>query len=381
MVTQGLTSHILTCIITSFLMRSNIRLKSRRPASATPISRGSRPARGRPRCARSGTLARQLGVTPEYLETGVDIPRPSIGAPPVGRRAQIWARRPQRRGAGRSKWVLRDATGAAEADLVIRAQVALGLASLGAGNRPRRDRVPRCGRGIATHVATHSSECLHQSQQGLSIHGCPRKRGGVAGCRPGRADRAGAGRCRRPSSSIDISDLCLDRRHTLSAREVIRESANDAATADPRSQVRLIWSLARLTAVEGRPRTAVREMRRAISLLDLTEDSLELARAHLFCVEASLFGAATSRPPRLISRPASRLKRLPADERDLAALMSCEGLLLARHRSFGKLARRRSRPWRSSPTPRPSRASPCSPSASPPPPSEAIAMSSSIFVV
>jgi transcriptional regulator with XRE-family HTH domain len=66
------------------------------------------------------------------------------------------------------------------------------------------------------------------------------------------------------------------------AHEVVREALGRAREApDPYSRVRLYWSLARLALMEGKPRTALRQIQRAIALLEATEDTRQLARAHL----------------------------------------------------------------------------------------------------
>lgn len=57
------------------------------------------------------------------------------------------------------------------------------------------------------------------------------------------------------------------------------ERAGDAA--DPYSQVRLYWSQARLATISGRTAFALQQIGRAIALLEATEDSLSLGRAHL----------------------------------------------------------------------------------------------------
>jgi len=46
-------------------------------------------------------------------------------------------------------------------------------------------------------------------------------------------------------------------------------------------RVRLYWSLARLADAEGRASFALRNIRKAIALLESTEDALNLARAHV----------------------------------------------------------------------------------------------------
>lgn len=66
------------------------------------------------------------------------------------------------------------------------------------------------------------------------------------------------------------------------AQEVLSDVLERASgLADPYTQIRLYWSLARLLAMEGKPAAALGYSQRAIGLLEATEDSLQLARAHL----------------------------------------------------------------------------------------------------
>jgi tetratricopeptide (TPR) repeat protein len=52
-------------------------------------------------------------------------------------------------------------------------------------------------------------------------------------------------------------------------------------THDPYMRVRLYWSMARLSHAEGRPSLALGNIRKAIALLQATDDTLHLARAHI----------------------------------------------------------------------------------------------------
>ncbi len=53
-------------------------------------------------------------------------------------------------------------------------------------------------------------------------------------------------------------------------------------------RVRLYWSLARLAAAEGRGAVALTNIRKAIALLETTEDALNLARAHILAAKIDL---------------------------------------------------------------------------------------------
>src|SRR4029077_15722494 len=69
----------------------------------------------------------------------------------------------------------------------------------------------------------------------------------------------------------------------LSGAETVLEDALDQADliADAYTRVRLYWSLARLNEIRGQPAAALDFIRRAIALLEVTEDTLHRARAHL----------------------------------------------------------------------------------------------------
>src|SRR5207253_7118967 len=83
-----------------------------------------------------------------------------------------------------------------------------------------------------------------------------------------------------------LSYALADRRDLGAARTVVKEAlARAEGAADAYSRVRLYWSLARLALMEGKPRTALRQIHRAIGLLEATEDTRQLARAHLSCGE------------------------------------------------------------------------------------------------
>jgi tetratricopeptide (TPR) repeat protein len=68
------------------------------------------------------------------------------------------------------------------------------------------------------------------------------------------------------------------------AEEVLRDAIAKADEAtDAYSRVRLYWSVARLSEAQGRSAAALTHIRKAIALLDVTDDTLHLARAHLLC--------------------------------------------------------------------------------------------------
>src|SRR5207247_2549716 len=106
----------------------------------------------------------------------------------------------------------------------------------------------------------------------------------------------------------------------VEAREVLTDRTSRArAIVDPYARIRLYWSLARLAAMEGHGRMALRHLRRAIALLEATEDTLHLARAHLLSSEILILdGKADEAAPHL--EAAERLFDLGGDARDLGAV-------------------------------------------------------------
>src|SRR5438876_2271577 len=81
--------------------------------------------------------------------------------------------------------------------------------------------------------------------------------------------------------------------------------------------------------MEGKPRTALRQIHRAIGLLEATEDTRQLARAHLFCGETLIDdGEVDAAAPHL--EHAEQLLGETADAADLGWLWSEQ----ARHRTL-----------------------------------------------
>ena len=80
--------------------------------------------------------------------------------------------------------------------------------------------------------------------------------------------------------SATLTDLSqLDRAQQVLTHALDR--VEDGTDAYP--QVRVYWSVARLAEAEGHPMRALEYARRAVALLEATEDTKHLARAHLMC--------------------------------------------------------------------------------------------------
>ena len=73
------------------------------------------------------------------------------------------------------------------------------------------------------------------------------------------------------------------------AEEVVRHALDRVEnTADPYMRVRLYWSMARLAHTEGRESVALTNVRKAIALLQATDDTFHLGRAHILAAYITL---------------------------------------------------------------------------------------------
>jgi transcriptional regulator with XRE-family HTH domain len=82
--------------------------------------------------------------------------------------------------------------------------------------------------------------------------------------------------------ATQLSYALSDMGELARAEEVVAHAlAKLDDTHDPYMRVRLYWSMARLAHVEGRASVALGNVRKAIALLQATDDTLHLARAHI----------------------------------------------------------------------------------------------------
>ena len=283
-------------------------------------------------------LARRLGVAPEYLESGADIGRIEaleLRLTDAELRLRLGDHSAEVRHALQA--VSKEAQRDGESEIAMRAQIALGLSLLAAGNEREAAQYlaiavdsPLVSPWTHTNVYVSLSKALRflgradeaakMLEDALDDLGSQTEAAGI-----------------RLRLATYLSYALTDLGQLERARSVL-EDTDAGAALDPHEQVTMHWSLARLAYMEGQPRAALREIRRAIILLDHTEDSLELARAHLFAAEVHLWANNIPEAERHLALAAG-LENLAADARDLGALHSCQALAHAR-RGDSKHARR-----------------------------------------
>ena len=231
-------------------------------------------------------LAKKLGVSADYLETGSEI-RESDERELRIADSELELRLAEKPGDAERKLAqLRDeAVAAGDAVAASRANVALGLAAAAAGR---------------------NAEAIERLESGLELSPVTSSGRPDVYATLGRAYAATG----RPDKSVELFERCLtevseDAPEDLSAQvrfttylsyaltdlgdleraQQVLDSALAQADAmtDAYSRVRLYWSLARLADLQHHPAAALDYIRRAIALLDVTDDTLHLARAHLLC--------------------------------------------------------------------------------------------------
>jgi tetratricopeptide (TPR) repeat protein len=234
------------------------------------------------------TLARRLGVSAEYLETGEEMgARESLELRLADAELALRFDDDAETAEQTLRAILREAEEAGDDSTAMRAHATLGLAAHG-----RAD----------FELAIAELECALTSGR-LSPASHPDLYGtlGHAYSSADQTDRAVAlfEHCLReieeesPESRVAyirfasyLSYALSDLGELARARGVLAQALGRADEGvDPYSRIRLHGSQARLAASDRDPQTALHELRRAIALLETTEDTRQLGRAHLLYAE------------------------------------------------------------------------------------------------
>jgi transcriptional regulator with XRE-family HTH domain len=229
-------------------------------------------------------LAQKLGVSVEYLETGRDIREIDDRELKLAD-AELQLRLEADTAPAEQKLeeVLAEASAAGDRVSASRAAIGLGLAAAHRGNH--LDAVERLEKAleyerVAPHLRPDVYTGLAQSYAAL-----------------GAADRAARllEQCLAEVAESTPEDVTLMVRYATflsyaltdegeydRASEVVHDALGRAGdSSDGYTRVRLYWSLARMAAIEGRSAEALTQIRKAIALLEATDDTLTLARGYL----------------------------------------------------------------------------------------------------
>jgi tetratricopeptide (TPR) repeat protein len=268
-------------------------------------------------------LARKLGVSPEYLETGSEI------GPAEQRELRVADAELELRldteatGAEASlERLLEEATHAGDLPTATRARVGLGLAAVQRGDEA--DAAKRLEEAVDSGLVRPESRPDVYTMLGrcYSVLGKPERAVQLFERCLEELEDSPEHLVARTRFATYLSYALADLGELGRAEAVVSEAVERAKElAEPYTQVRLYWSRARLMSMQGRPSEALVNMRRAIALLEATEDTLQLGRAHLLCASILILSGHADRARSHLDL-AERLLASRADPDDLAALRS-----------------------------------------------------------
>ncbi len=267
-------------------------------------------------------LARRLGVSPEYLERGVDLaPREDLEIQIVDAELALRLDEDTTQAERTLKALAAEAETSGDSVSATRARAAIGLAALRRG---------ALAEGVAELERVIGSGLFSPVLQ-PEVYGYLGRAYAASG-RPGRAVELFRGCLAELEGSpgnegasvrfaVYLSYALADLGELGEAREVLSQAMRSAESlSDPYMQARLYWSQARLASDEGKPRIALDHLRRAVAILETTEDRRQLGRAHLLWAEILTSGGqAGDAGPHLAV--AARLLDADADAEDRAWLL------------------------------------------------------------
>jgi transcriptional regulator with XRE-family HTH domain len=231
-------------------------------------------------------LARKLGVSADYLETGSEIREIDERELQIAD-AELELRLAENTDQAEVKLeqLRTEALAAGDTVAASRANIALGLAAAHGGRN--NDAIERLEAGLELSPVSPSArpDVFATLGHAYASSGHPKKAVELfEHCLDEVASDAPEDFSAQVRFTTYLSYSLTDLGDLHRAEEVLDDALGKAGElADAYSRVRLYWSVARLNEVGGRPAAALDYIRRAIALLDVTDDTLHLARAHLLC--------------------------------------------------------------------------------------------------
>lgn len=231
-------------------------------------------------------LARKLGVSAEYLETGSEVSaEEERELRLVDAELQLRLNEDPASAETRLKQLLAEATDAGDVPAATRARIALGNAAL--------------ERGRAAEAVALLQPAAEEDGVLPAVRPDVFSELGRAYAMLGDLDRAVElfERClaavereepenmpARVRYATYLSYALSDAGEIERAQEVLSEIVDvSEELADAGMRVKLYWSLARLAGMRGQHAVSLEHARRAIALVEATEDTVQLGRAHLLC--------------------------------------------------------------------------------------------------
>jgi transcriptional regulator with XRE-family HTH domain len=277
-------------------------------------------------------LSQKLGVSVEYLETGRDI-RDVDDRELRLADAELELRLAEDVSGAEQKLerILAEAVSAGDATSAVRSRIALGLAAAHRGEHLAA--VERLEAAVADeHVPSpqRRPDLYTSLGQCYAALGAPDRAVRLfERCLAQVREEVPADRTIAIRYATFLSYALTDAGDYDSAAQTVRDALSLADDdSDPYTRVRLYWSLGRLRVIEGNSAEALEYIRNAIALLNATDDTLTLARAHLLGAGAELRSGATDAARRHLDQAELLLGAQPRAE-DLGMLRTGQSRLAA----------------------------------------------------
>jgi transcriptional regulator with XRE-family HTH domain len=234
-------------------------------------------------------LAAKLGVSADYLETGSDLD-PSEARELRLADLELAVRLGDQAGAEEAlQDALEDAVAAGDRTAALRARVALAQLALESGADDRAVVLLEQALEGEAFLPADRFDIYANLGRAYAGIGRPEKAAELyQSCMDGVVDAGGDPALEARYATL-LSYALSDMGDIARAEDVVRTALQrvDDST-DPYMRVRLYWSMARLAHTEGRESVALTNVRKAIALLQATDDTFHLARAHILAAGITL---------------------------------------------------------------------------------------------
>jgi transcriptional regulator with XRE-family HTH domain len=234
-------------------------------------------------------LAAKLVVSADYLETGSDLD-PAAARELRLSDLELAIRLGEIDGAEQTlEAALTEADAAGDRAAALRARVALAQIALESGGEERA--VSLLEEALADEVFAPVDRFDIYANLGRAYAGAGRPDRAAAlfeQCLEGVTDIGGDPSLEARYAAL-LSYALTDMGEIAKAEEVVQHALSRVGdSSDPYMRVRLYWSVARLAHTQGREAVALENVRKAIALLQATDDTFHLARAHVLAAEITL---------------------------------------------------------------------------------------------
>jgi transcriptional regulator with XRE-family HTH domain len=231
-------------------------------------------------------LARKLGVTAEYLETGSEISQDEQREMRLADiELELRLGEDSERATVKLRALLDESVAAGDLAAATRARIVLGSAALDQGQAAEAVELLEAAAGQYEILPGARPQIFFELGKAYALVGEVRRaielyERCLAEVEESEPENIAARVRYATALSYVLADIGeLDRAQDVLAG-IVEQSEE---IADVGARIKLYWSLARLAYVRGQHSTALDYARRALALVEATEDTVQLGRAHLLC--------------------------------------------------------------------------------------------------